>query len=115
MPYITVSLTYEQDITLCGRPIGAIAALSLSLTYLDPAFTTLCVADPRDPQIKLSTISLMASYRTRGRAMSGKIETLCLSDVSEAARTQPVRVETEELSVLFGPHFINTPTCVIVK
>lgn len=54
---------------------------------------------PVTPQIKLSTISLMASYRTRGRTMSGKIETLCLSDVSEAARTQPVRVETEDLSV----------------
>lgn len=115
MPYITVSLTYEQDITLCGRPIGAIAALSVSLTYLDPAFTTLCAADPRDPQIKLSTISIMALYRTRGRMMSGKIETLCLRDISEAARTQLLRIETEDLSVLFDPHFINTLLCFIVK
>lgn len=75
----------------------------------------LCVADPRDPQIKLPTISLMASYRTRDRTMSGKIETLCLSDVSEAARRQPEQVETQDLSVLFDPRFINTPTCVIVK
>lgn len=72
MPYITLLLTYQQQIALCGSPIGAIVALWAWLTYLDPAFTALWMADPCDPRMKLSTASLTASCRTRDGRRLGK-------------------------------------------
>lgn len=74
-PYITLLLTHEQAMALWGRPIVAGVALSVWPTYLDPAFTAVWMADPRDPRRRRSTVTLVARMKEIGGDFSCKFET----------------------------------------